>query len=1400
MLPVFMRTRAHWRLRRVKRQLSLVASLVSAMAVITAFAGTAVATAGSAAAARGVAAGQALAGGPIRPASGGAARAVASDEVLSGVGDTTGYHLFLARASEGWQWQPLVVLAPGGSADERWIGRQCLTGDGRTAVAVVAPWHMVNRPEGNDRGGTAIAVDVATHRTRVLATGVSLYYFNPGCGAISDVALTRFPGRDEQSTQVLRIGALTGKVEQSVTLPGEATSAIPVNASLLAAEGGKLVHLTGQSVATVAKVPGEAFDLRPNVAGGADLLAAGARATASAWRWAPGRLTRLGQGPLSAAHLWSSRGAGTVLFGVHAGSVAGLAVHPTATTDDVGASLQGTAVLTEPAKMVHNAAQLLPEIRDATGKLIRAATAMPKAAPERFTAAVPAGRAATARAPATRERAVQPVTSSTTPKCAVPRDSLNVQVPQPSNAQVNWAIQRAVTNSLPARPAGFDNLPGGSYSPETDFPQPSLAGGSAGSHVPKLVVDGILAQESNWDEASWHAGPDLVGNPLIADYYGSGGDLATIDYANADCGYGIGQITDIMSAGAYDPTTQQRVAVDYAENIAAAVRHLATTWNQLAAYSPPVTVNGANPAWLENWYTTIWAYNSGVQPASASLGLPSGCTQAGPPNCTDSAGNWGLGWSNNPVNPVYPPGRGVFLQDSYADASHPGDWPYQERVFGWIATPLQRYDPASGGGVAAYTPSASALHQPPLTTFCSTTVNNCDPNDPSKNYCLYQAAGPLQYHCWWHQPVTFAGGCSSGCLPDRPDISVGSEPSDGNPDPPVCNLNTSQVPTSTAAGSTVIVSEEATPENTGNLDINLAGCPQGSGRNWTNKGAFTLQYATDANGNPVGQIDLHQLGIGFGGHMWFTHTNPPSGAQYYQVTGTWRPNITLGVYQVKVFVPDLGADAAPAVYTISSGNGNTVTRAINQADYGNQWVSLGDFALASGASVSLSNITPNGDYTSDLAFSAVAFIPRQGTLIHHTVDAFSNFGDAQSLDTTPPTSWISGDFAGDASLTDKATSLINGILGYPLCPGGLNPSFCTGPALRGAMSGWQQQVTTANGHPVQWLGFSRPAPPNPLPSSYLDDGTRFKIRASVNVDYLVVGGAIDPASVSVTATNETGITHIPGFITDTFNAIASDYQILPPDLSYAATNLQFFNGQDTSWDPLLDNLAPGREYMPKLSVQLTGNNTCLQVQDIAGGAIGWKTILLNANIPNRVQAWDNSVHQLVTNGKAPPEVADLADMITTDFFTVPSASWLNPPPWVQTGSIFYFAPPIWVESHFSYCADGSLHTAGNVDPITNKSQLVDNSYMPDLYLAIDGTYVDKYGKPTGGGPVQYGDWPDFSVWPGSASPNPSPWNICYIGPSNPGGSQIPFISRRDGNPWNLPLLNPGDLSSNVTFC
>ena len=1321
-----------------------------------------------------------------------------ADEVVAGLGQSDGYHLFVARSTDGWVWEPVALLDPGGQADQAWVGNTCVTGDGQTAVAVIAPWSAINSPTGIERGGIAYAVDLATDRTRVLATSVSMAYFNPGCGSGHDVALTSYLGDAEQSTQVRRLNAATGVVAATSTLPGEFTSAVPASGTLMAAHGDRLVRLEGSRAANVATLPGQAFQLRPNRQAGVDLLAADSPSSGSAWRYGAGSLHQLGTGPMASLVLQAGHAGATMLSGAtKAAAAAGLTLRKGGGSRMLASSQLGTAMLVAPPKSVKNAPSRLPQIVSATGTVLRQAATLPHSSVIRTTST---GVGAVTFAARRQSAAAAPA-----PTCAVGRDNPAIQVPQPSNQQIDWAIQRAVANTLPSRPAGFDNLPSGAYSPESDFSQPSLTGGS--SHVPALLVAGILAQESNFNQASWHAPAGMAGDPLIADYYGAGGVSGTINYATADCGYGLGQITDIMNAGnSIGLTIQQRIAVDYTENIAAVVRHLASTWNQLAAYSPSITINNGNPAWLEDWYDTIWAYNSGVEPRSAAYGLPAGCPTPGPA-CTDSAGNWGLGWANNPINPVFKPGRPVFLSDSYADAATPGEWAYQERVFGWMATPLLRYDTAAGADQPAYPAAAQFLQQPSVTAFCSTAVDNCNPSDPSKLYCGYQASGALQYHCWWNGPVTFAGNCASSdptntCTADRPLSTAPSEPAATNPDPPACNLDTSQVPTSTSAGHTIIVTEESGAADPGGGDINVAGCT--GSRNWSAAGSFSAAYATDSQGDPLGQVDFHQLGAGFGGHMFFTHTVPPPGASTSQVTGTWTPGVAATeVYQVKVFVPDIGSVADPAAYTVTSSNGNTSERTINQNNYGNQWVSLGDFILGTKSAVALTNVTANGDYSSDLAFAAMAFIPEPGRLVHHTIDGFSNFGDAQSLNGPNP-SWIAGDFTSDSTLIQMANNLTNGLLAYPACAPETSSPSCVPQAVRTAMTSWQSAVAASSGHPVQWLGFSRPAPPNPLPPAYLDTGTNYKIRASTNIDFVVLSnGQIDPGSYTVTATNETGITEIPQFIQDMFSSIYSGYGIPAPDLTYSATNLEYFDGESRAVNPLGTGLAPGREYKPDLSVQLTSNNTCLQVQDLAGGSIGWKTLLTDDNVVNNANVWKNTVDNMVQVGLAPQALTTLVDTVIKDFFARP-LTW-GVVPWPGNGSIFYYAPPIWVETHFNDCVSGSSDTispAGSVDPTTSKAQLADSSYMPDLYLAIDGQYVDKYGNPSNGAPVQTGDWPDFAASPLTVVPGNSPWNFCYIGPttSQGDGTTVYFISRRDGNPWNLPMLDPSDLSSQVGFC
>ena len=494
--------------------------------------------------------------------------------------------------------------------------------------------------------------------------------------------------------------------------------------------------------------------------------------------------------------------------------------------------------------------------------------------------------------------------------------------------------------------------------------------------------------------------------------------------------------------------------------------------------------------------------------------------------------------------------------------------------------------------------------------------------------------------------------------------------------------------------------------------------------------------------------------------------------------------------------------ADPATYQVTLAGGGLQDSTVNQNDYGNQWVSLGDFTLGPGSEVSLSNVTANGDYSSDLAYAAMAFTPLSGRLVQHSVDAFSNFGGSQSLDGSAAAG-IEGDFASDTSLTQMAEGIIDGLEAYPACPGGTVNSTCVAQPVLTAVQNWQAAVTASDGHPVQWLGFSRPAPPSPLPSTYLGTGTNYKVRASTDVSFTVLSnGKIDPSSYTVTATDDTGITEIPQFITDLFNSIAAGYGEPVPDLTYSAADLEYFNGASIEVDPLGTGQAPGREYMPDLSYQLTNNNTCLQVENLAGGSIGWKALLSDGNVVNNAALWLADVNDMVEGGMAPAALSTYADKVINDFFTQ-AVDWTEDP-WPGIGSILYYAPPIWVETHFQDCVTGTadqITPAGPADPTTGRAQLADNSYMPDLYLAVDGQYVNAYGAADNGAPVQTGDWPDFAAAPWSVYPSASPWNACYIGPTQvEGDSTLYFISRRDGNPWGLAMLNPADLSESVGFC
>lgn len=892
-----------------------------------------------------------------------------NDEIFTGVGDLQGWHVFTASSRDDWTWHNLANLQPAAWNQERWIGQQCLTGDGRWVIAVIAPWHTVNTSAGMNGGGLAYAIDSQSGFVRALASGVSLAYFNPGCGIGDIVALTSYPAKVQTPTRLSAIDVTTGRVLGSTTVPGEVTSAVPVGGTIMAAQGSHLVVIRGQSLSDAGELSGQPFDLRANARGGLDFMVSGG-ASAYAYQWSAGRSSKLGSASLDSVRLIPGAGGHNLLWGsrdLPATSPIRPLELPLGTRPDI-TSLDGSAAL------VSRKASTAPQVG---GNVDRATTLVETSTGRSFDRTLPEPTAtASAAMPQTSlaalastkgpgssssaNGALSPLINTTSPTCAVPRNDLWNQVAQPNSSQIDWATQQAVRGwlvggNIPARiPQAqnykiADSTALGSYFPNTDFPPPAISGNS-GVSVPPQVLYGILAQESNWNQASWHALAGYGGNPLIANYYGSTNPMSPsdINYDNADCGYGLGQLTDIMKVGAPGVTQAQQVAVavDYTENVAAATQALITKWNQLASLGD--VMNNNDGRMIENWYGAIWAYNSGVH-----LGDP----------------GYGLGWRNNPANPIYNPSRPHFLRTTYNDANHPQDWPYQELVFGWIES--AQIDPNTGGyryvGVSQPGPS---LNIPPVMTFCSQTVNSCNPN------AVYPAdpCPSENSSCWWDRSASWVN-CSSGCISETFVISSPTQP-----EPAATGRNGycssgNGMPGGSVPSSAILVDDTAlTAQNPQSLDPNVIGCPT-TPSGWQSSGAFELDNSggTAIGVSDVAAIDLHQLGTGFGGHTWFTHTRSDAAME---VIAKWSPTIsTNGFYDIRVWVPTPGATTTTATYQIVGHAGAIPwTYTLNQNSYGNQWVSLGKYALQSGAVLKLASVTsaPDGG---DMAFSAAAFLP-----------------------------------------------------------------------------------------------------------------------------------------------------------------------------------------------------------------------------------------------------------------------------------------------------------------------------------------------------------------------------------------------------------------------------------------
>ncbi|TDB84944.1 hypothetical protein E1091_17155, partial [Micromonospora fluostatini] len=236
--------------------------------------------------------------------------------LVTGVGDTDGYHLYVAREKDAFGWSTLATLSSSSIAVGPWTGEVCVTGSGRYAVAVFAPKQAANKPELARRGALAAVVDVTTGAAKHVATGVELSYFNPACGPGNRALLTRSLGDDfTQNTELLTVDAAAGRVTATRRITGQLTTPAPAPDGDYGILGGHLVRVDDRGRATrLARPQGQPFAVQATAAGGVDLVSVrGEQAVAQRYRG--GTLSVTATGPWDKLQLFGQRDGGTVLVG-----------------------------------------------------------------------------------------------------------------------------------------------------------------------------------------------------------------------------------------------------------------------------------------------------------------------------------------------------------------------------------------------------------------------------------------------------------------------------------------------------------------------------------------------------------------------------------------------------------------------------------------------------------------------------------------------------------------------------------------------------------------------------------------------------------------------------------------------------------------------------------------------------------------------------------------------------------------------------------------------------------------------------------------------------------------------------------------------------------------------------
>lgn len=996
------------------------------------------------------------------------------DRAVTGAADAKAFKILAADEAKAYDWKTVAALSEPGMPADSWIGNQCVM-DRDHVAAVYAPRAFTNKPDLMQGGAFTAIVNVKTGGVTKLPFTATLAYFDPTCNTTTHTAaLTQYRDMNDASkvkTQVITVDTAGRTVAKTGELRGQVSSAAPVKDGVVAGLGRDLVHVNDKGkIRRLAKGESIPFDIRPMTGGRIGFVDRKGTKTAQAKVYdghdktrtvATGRLGDLDLVPGAQGRVFLTGGAkdvkveGSGVAKVEAPADTDLSSHGRLAVDPVltpgvragltriKAAGKGFDKVDEPEAGVRSRSGKAPGTADGdTITVTSTATTTGKEVKQKVALTQP--RNSNGLSPALtgspRPRMLSPVAVAVShdPRdtdrwCSVSRNDMRAQALQPTPNQVEWAVDMAVRGELRGkwlRQGDYRSQAGlGDIDPQGLFPLPKLNGGG---RIPANVLLGILAQESNLWQAENGAIPGQMGNPLAAmdGYYGHSTKDTLLGYwrinwEKSDCGYGVGQVTDGMRLQGHektdkktgkkvetslDPKLQKAIAVDYATNIAASMKILADKWNEVHKEGQKITVNNDDPSRVENWFTAAWNYNLGFNPKSEA---------------SKNGGHWGLGWYNNPANPMYKKGAwdhpfmDVTLNPTHIrDAAHPQYWPYEEKVMGWAAWSIdtgfsygtdgrQDWKGEDGFSSAGFQPAwwTDKKHRsrvsPPLDTFCN-QKNGCDPDKPVD--CPDEAC---YRQFWWNQEnVTWKPDCDQTCGYENIKYkTLRSEPGRGKRlqyGEPVCDA--------APKGAEVVASLPNGTET-------WSKCGKVS-----SKGTFQFTFYPDWDKQYEAKADLRSVGGGHGGHFWYTHTrnedNLGGDGNRMTIKGQWTLGHKLDWARVLVHLPDTGAQTRQAAYIVRNSDSKSEKRHVLQRAGG--WVSLGAFHFTGTPQVELSNITADGTADEDIAWDSVAFQSLPGKPKNSVVAMGDSYSSGEGVtapggkDYFPETDYFS-------KLTDKTT-------------------------------------------------------------------------------------------------------------------------------------------------------------------------------------------------------------------------------------------------------------------------------------------------------------------------------------------------------------------------------------------